>query len=125
VAYSLQVLAEIRLVQGQYEEAEALARRGLAMRSRIHGERHPTVSISLEILAKVRERQGDTVEALELYGRALAILNNTVGPDHPRVGEISKQSAAVAEGLERSLDAPVRPAARSKSARSVSRQLAV
>ena len=110
LAFSLQCLSEILLAQGRYDEAEALARHGLAIRERIHGEAHQSVSISLGILAHSRQGVGDLIEAIQLYQRALSILESTVGDEHPRVVETQSNYAGALEQLQRHAEAAVQRA---------------
>jgi len=70
---------------GQYEEAEPLYHRSLAIREKQLGPEHPDVANSLNNLAALLEAQGKYAEVEPLYRRSLAINEKVYGSDHPRV----------------------------------------
>lgn len=69
--------------RGQYEEAELVLKRVLAIREHSLGASHPDTATSLNNLAMLYEKQGRHKEALPLLERALDICERVLGPDHP------------------------------------------
>ena len=57
----------------QFEEADRLLRRALALRTRVYGRDHPDVAESLEHLAQLCAVRGDHAKADSLYRQALAL----------------------------------------------------
>jgi CHAT domain-containing protein len=68
---------------GRYGEALSSARRELALRKEVQGERHPDYASSLNNLAVLLERQGDYAAARPLHEKALAIRKEVLGERHP------------------------------------------
>jgi tetratricopeptide (TPR) repeat protein len=64
---------------GKYGEAVKTARRALALRQEVLGERHPHYATSLNNLAYLLKAQGDYVGARPLYEQALAIKKAVLG----------------------------------------------
>ncbi len=85
VAISLNILAELYVIKGSYDEIEPLYKRALEINEKAFGPDNPDVAISLNNLAELYYNQGRYVEAAPLYKRALKILEDTLGPDHPEV----------------------------------------
>ncbi len=73
LATSLNNLAELYRVQGQYAKAEPLYKRSLAIREKALGPEHPDVAQSLNNLAELYRTQGKYAEAGKLEARAKAI----------------------------------------------------
>jgi CHAT domain-containing protein/tetratricopeptide (TPR) repeat protein len=69
--------------QGKYAEATRSARRALAMRKEVLGERHLDYATSLNNLALLLNSQEDRAAARPLYERALAIRKEVLGERHP------------------------------------------
>ena len=67
----------------QYEQAEPLYQRALAIRERVLGPDHPDTADSLNNLAVLYFHRGKYEQAEPLYQRALAIREQVLGPDHP------------------------------------------
>ena len=84
-ATSLNNLAELYRVQGQYAQAEPLYQRSLAILEKTVGPEHPDVATSLNNLALLYQAQGQYAQAKPLYQRSLAILEKVLGPEHPDV----------------------------------------
>jgi tetratricopeptide (TPR) repeat protein len=83
VADSLLLTARIRAEQKKFDEAERLARRGLAIYSRSSfgiGDKHP--AYAMDVLGDIQERRGADLEALALYNQALAMRESTLGLDY-------------------------------------------
>ncbi len=67
----------------QYEQAEPLLQRALAIRERVLGADHPDTASSLIDLARLYKDQGKYEEAEPLFQRALEIRERVLGADHP------------------------------------------
>jgi tetratricopeptide (TPR) repeat protein len=71
--------------RAQYEEAEPLYVRALAIREKALGAEHPYVAKSLNNLALLYDNQGKYAEAEPLFVRALAIREKVLRAEHPDV----------------------------------------
>ena len=71
--------------RGQYEEAEPLYERALAIREKALGAEHPDVANSLNNLASLYNNQRKYEKAEPLLVRALAIREKALGAEHPDV----------------------------------------
>jgi len=69
--------------QGQYEQAEPLLKRALAISEQQLGPDHPNTAQSVSWLAALSEQQQQYEQAASLYQRALAIDEHALGPQHP------------------------------------------
>jgi tetratricopeptide (TPR) repeat protein len=69
--------------RAQYEEAERLFQRALAIRERVLGSEHTDTAASLNNLAELYDDLGKYEEAEPLYQRALAIRERVQGTEHP------------------------------------------
>ncbi|HLG77519.1 MAG TPA: tetratricopeptide repeat protein, partial [Ktedonobacteraceae bacterium] len=69
--------------RAQYEEAEPLSQRALAIREQVLGPEHPATATSLNTLAALYWAQGKYEQAEPLSQRALAIREQVLGPEHP------------------------------------------
>ncbi len=79
LATSLNNMAELYRIRGEYAEAELLIQRALAIREKALGPEHPYVAPSLNNLAALYRDQGKYAEAEPLYQRALAIREKALG----------------------------------------------
>jgi CHAT domain-containing protein/Tfp pilus assembly protein PilF len=70
-----------RYCAGQYAEAEAAARRAVAIRERLQGKQHAEYASSVANLALMRKARGDYPEAKRLFEEAVAVQKNAVGKD--------------------------------------------
>ena len=75
-AYLLQYMAE-------YEKAQGLYRKALAISERVLGEEHPDTATGYNNLAYVYASQGEYGKAEVLYKKALAISERVLGEEHP------------------------------------------
>jgi tetratricopeptide (TPR) repeat protein len=82
---------------GDYQTAEPLYRRALAIGEKALGPDHPYVAIYLDNLAVLLEVKGDYQAAEPLFRRALAIGEKALGPDHPYVATYLDSLAALLE----------------------------
>jgi len=69
--------------RAQYEEAEPLYQRAIAIGEKTLGPEHPLLAIYINNLANLYRDQGKYEEAEPLYQRAIAIGEKTLGPEHP------------------------------------------
>jgi hypothetical protein len=69
--------------QGSDKEAVPLARRVVAIRTEMLGERHPDYATSLNNLATLLQEQGNLGAARPLFERALALREEVLGERHP------------------------------------------
>jgi len=69
--------------RAQYEEAEPLYQRAIAIGEKTLGPEHPDLATGLNNLAELYRNQGKYEEAEPMYKRAIAIGEKTLGPEHP------------------------------------------
>ncbi len=69
--------------RAQYEEAEPLYQRAIAIDEKTLGPEHPDLATKLNNLANLYQHQGKYEEAESLYQRAIAIGEKILGPEHP------------------------------------------
>jgi tetratricopeptide (TPR) repeat protein len=86
VAASLNRLAELYRVLGQFAAAEPLYKRSLAIRERARGPDSPEVAQSLNNLAELYSMQRQYAAAEPLFKRALAIRERVDSGPHPDTG---------------------------------------
>jgi tetratricopeptide (TPR) repeat protein len=84
----LEGLAELRIGDGDPQEAEPLYKRSLAIKERAFGPDHPVVAESLDNLAAYYEDLGQDAKAVTAYERLLAIREKSSGPEHPQVATV-------------------------------------
>ena len=68
---------------GKLEEAEQLARTGLAARERVLGSKHSDTFGNMATLADILRDKGDASGAAALYDQALEGMRQSSGPAHP------------------------------------------
>ena len=83
VAASLNDLANLYLLKGDYAKAEPLYKRALNIREKALGPEHPNVATSLNNLALIYYSKGDYAKAEPLYKRALDIRRRRSGRRAP------------------------------------------
>jgi len=81
---SLNNLADLYRLQGQFAKAEPLLKRSLGNKLKVFGNSHPDTAISIGNLGQLYHDQGKFGEAELLYKRALEICEQEVGPQHLR-----------------------------------------
>jgi tetratricopeptide (TPR) repeat protein len=69
--------------RAQYEEAEPLSQRAIAIGEKALGPEHPTLAIRLSNLAMLYNNQGKYEEAEPILQRAITIDEKTLEPEHP------------------------------------------
>jgi CHAT domain-containing protein len=85
VAASLEMLAEVYIVQGRAKDAGIIVERVLGMKESLFGIEHERITSTLHVLAFAYAMQGRLSEAEILSKRALEIRERTFGPQHPDV----------------------------------------
>ncbi len=78
-------IGEVYRALGQYDEAEAMHREALALRSRLWGKEHRDVATSLNQLGLVLQYRGKSSEAETLFRDALAMRRKLLGNEDPDV----------------------------------------
>ncbi|WP_428263499.1 protein kinase domain-containing protein [Haliangium sp.] len=86
LAQTLNNLAVSKMEMGKHDEAHALLRQALDIRTKVLSPWHPQVAQSLANLARATAHTGALSEARELNERALAIYERSLGPQHWLVG---------------------------------------
>jgi CHAT domain-containing protein/tetratricopeptide (TPR) repeat protein len=86
VAASLNNLATVQRLAGDYEAAKASYERTLAIREASLGPDHPDVAWTLNGLALTYRLLGDYATSRSLFERALAIQEKSLEPDDPDLG---------------------------------------
>jgi tetratricopeptide (TPR) repeat protein len=81
----LRNLAQCMSDAGEYDSAETLSRRALAIDETTSGPNDPTVAASLNTLADLLQTKGDLDGAEPLFRRALTINEKALGPHDPIV----------------------------------------
>jgi tetratricopeptide (TPR) repeat protein len=92
-ALDLQILARLRLYQGETREAEKLARRSLDGVRDALGDGHPEVADVYRELARVLNARRQWAEAREALEQALGLVQAALGEGHSRVAEIEWELA--------------------------------
>ena len=90
-------IAQARLRQGQYAEAEKLERQAIDIWQRVRGPGHPDVALGAGSLAAILEAQGKFTEADLLHQQMSAILAKSLGPNHPLVCDSLNSRASLCE----------------------------
>ncbi len=87
LAESLNSLADLRVDQGRYPEAEELYREALAQRRTLHGSRHLEVVTSLRGLSNALRGQARYEEAAQGYREAMTLLEALSATDSADAGD--------------------------------------
>lgn len=82
-ATSINNLAELYRVQGNYKKAEVLYKQSLDIRKKILGKDHPDVSLSLNNLGAVYVSLKKFHEAEECFKQAIKIIEDKLGKTNP------------------------------------------
>jgi CHAT domain-containing protein/tetratricopeptide (TPR) repeat protein len=80
---SLEKLGDLLRQQAQYDAAQPILERALALRRQVMGERHPATAQALRNLGNLRLNQGRTAEALALLRAAADSFGEVLGPREP------------------------------------------
>jgi tetratricopeptide (TPR) repeat protein len=75
--------------RAEYDEAEVLYQRVLAIEEKRFGRHHPDIAIQLNNLAQLLQATNRLSEAEPLLRRASVIDEASLGPEHPDVAETS------------------------------------
>ena len=98
IAFSLNNLAGLYLIQGKLDKAEPLFQQALAIfREQSKQDNNLYIANSLNNLAATYESQGKLDEAESLYKQALAIFQQQLGNNHPNVAVSFNNLAALSE----------------------------
>jgi len=100
VALAIGNIANIKIVQGEYAEAESLYTEGLALSERALGPDHRQCGVFLFNLGRLQHAMGDEPAAQASFARALEIFEATLGPQHPFVSLVigTRADVWIAEG---------------------------
>lgn len=82
-AKSLDSLATVLKILGEYREAEGLYKRGVEIQEKQNGPTHPETANALNALGNLYLKTGDYKLALPLFERTLNIRKKTLGESHP------------------------------------------
>jgi serine/threonine protein kinase/tetratricopeptide (TPR) repeat protein len=82
LAASLRGLAGAHFYAGEYDEADAIARRALAITREVNGDRHPLAGGDLITLGAIQHERGRYEEAERFYREALPIREAWYGQEH-------------------------------------------
>ncbi len=85
VATTLNNLAELYCLIGDYKKALPLYQRALEIYEKVLGAQHPSVATILNNLAGLYENMGEYERALPLFQEALEIREKVLGAQHPSV----------------------------------------
>jgi len=86
-ARMLDTIGRVYANLGQFDRAEPLTLRALALRQAYLAADHADTATSLHDLASLHQEQGRYREAEPRYAAALAMRRRVLGPDHPDVAE--------------------------------------
>jgi len=86
-AEMMHVLGQTHRRRAQYDEAQALLRRALALRSSVHGDTHPATLESLSALALLHRDRGHFPAADSLLQTVIRVRRALRGGTHPSVVE--------------------------------------
>lgn len=111
LATSLNGLASVYQLRGQYAQAEQLYRRAIGIWEQSRGPGDPEVATGLNNLATLQFTRGSYEEAEQLLQRALEIRRQELGAGHPFVSAILANLANVqiARGRYAEAEAILRP----------------
>lgn len=84
MAQLLNRMAQLSLLQGKDEQAEALYKRALCIQEQQLGQDHPDRAKSLVGLAQLYEKQCLLEQAEGLFQEASVIFEQRLGPSHPK-----------------------------------------
>lgn len=85
LARILNLLGNLYTETSNYDKAEALYQRALAIRTKVFGEMNPNVAMTLSDLGVVYRLRGEPERAEPLYRKAITIRETTLGKIHPEV----------------------------------------
>ncbi|MCI0490048.1 MAG: serine/threonine-protein kinase [Blastocatellia bacterium] len=84
-AEMMTVIGNVYRNLGSLDESKLLLEKGLEIRRRLYGNKHPHVAASLNSLGNLLREKGDYDEAQSLIREALAIRRDLYGPRHPEI----------------------------------------
>ena len=80
---SMNNLASVLSIQGNYKEAKQIYQQALALMESELGKEHPSTLGTMNNLASVLNRQGKYQEAEQIHRQALALREKVLGKEHP------------------------------------------
>jgi serine/threonine-protein kinase len=95
LARALNDLGVVREARGDYDEAAALYRESLDMRSRIPGQTDIGTAVTTSNLSVVLYRKGDLDSAVAMATAAHDLFRRVLGPDHQRTSVVQNNLAAM------------------------------
>ncbi|KAI4113691.1 MAG: hypothetical protein LQ338_008128 [Usnochroma carphineum] len=81
---SMNNLAVLLRIQGNYKEAKRIHRQVLALTETVLGKEHPSTLASKNNLGSLLRSQGNYQEAEPIYRQVLALTETVLGKEHPR-----------------------------------------
>lgn len=90
--------------RAQYEEAEPLFKRAIAIGEKTLGPEHPDLAVWLNNLANLYQAQGKYAEAEPLFKRALAIYEQKFGSAHPGTRTIRENYSILLSAMNKQKD---------------------
>ncbi|KAI7912767.1 kinesin light chain [Pyricularia oryzae] len=88
-------VAEVYNFLGQYEEAEQMHRKTLALYGKVLGPENPSTLTSMNNLASVLGSQGKYEEAEQMHRKILALREKVLGPENPLTFDSMNNLASV------------------------------
>ena len=82
-------------LRGLYSEAERLASRALAVRTKKLGPSHTYTLDTKFVLGSLREKQGFSEEARALFEEVLQDRIQVLGPEHPDTKDVSRRLESI------------------------------
>jgi len=100
-----EILAELFQEMGEYNKAQTLYERTLAIKEKVLGKEHPDMACTMNDLALLYGNIGKNNDALPLYERALAIQEKVHGKEHPAVAKTLNNIAGLYQEMGKYGDA--------------------
>jgi len=91
--------------RGEYEQAESLYQRALAICEKVLPSDHPFTAATLNNFALLYQAQGKYKQAELLYRRVLAICERVLSPDHPNYSMTLENYASLLKKMNRTTEA--------------------
>lgn len=105
LAVSLRDLARLSFYEGDFAQAESLARQALVVQQQGEPDSRGERAASQHLLARVRQQQGDYAEAEALLREALEARRARFGPQHPDVARSLHELALLLDHRGRAAEA--------------------
>lgn len=92
---TLDNIAALHRLQGQYASAEPVCLRALAVKEVVLGPWHANVASTLRDLTEIYRALGQPERATRCHDRAMAILERAIGPDFEELSEALSKAPAL------------------------------